>query len=179
MLARLAKWIVFAMTSNFTLAATAALPNPWNDDLVGSCYPALVEYMTAAFGNEYANDENIKIIPLENVGTQLHGLHYVWVGDFTPTQNYSQVLFRIDANGKSCAVLLALASTNVSLEQTINGVLPKYVTTEETVPAGPAARVVYKLDNATQNYYPARCYKVEKGISSDKVKKVPCKNVFK
>lgn len=160
----------------FAVTARAALPLPWRDSPVGACYPAIGDYLTQEFGVEYKNDENIKVIQLPNIGWRKKNVDYVWAVDMTPTQNYSRVLFRVSDNGRACAVLLALASTAVSLHRTVKGELPKTVITNEAVPIGPATRVVYVLNSKTGNYYPKSCYRV--WLTRDKVRRFDCGRAF-
>lgn len=159
-----------------TLIATAAYPAnaaPWDNAPVGNCYKSLDYYVGMKFGLKYKEDENIKIIPIPEVGITRGGLHYFWVSDMTPTQNYSRVLFKVQKSGRACAIMLAVTSTLVSLERIENGVLPFHITTEEAA-IGPKTVVVYQLNNASGNYFPFRCYK----RTVNKRKEITCNKAF-
>ena len=174
MIAKLGKSSVVLFATLIATVAYSADAEPWDNKPVGNCYKSLDHYAGMKFGLEYEKDDNIKIIPLPEVGFSRGGLHYFWVSDMTPTQNYSRVLFKVQKSGRACAIMLAVSSTSVSLERIENGVLPFHITTTETVAVGPATVVVYQLNNTSGNYFPFRCYK---SLLNNR-KKIACNKAF-
>jgi len=150
--------------------------NPWAASPVGLCYPSVTSFMEKNYGSDYSADENITVEILPETGSKTSLNHFMWAADKTPSKNYSRILLRIEPSGKACAVLLAIASSSVTLEKVTNGRLPRFITSTESVPIGWATQVIYKLDAQAQIYHPARCQKIREGY---RTRRIPCSAAFK
>jgi hypothetical protein len=97
---------------------------------------------------------------------------FVWAMDMTPSVNITRALFKVESNGKACAVLYAPMSSSLELQLTAEGELPSQVEAQDTPPPGfDANRVVYRLVPGTHNYAPAACFKVN---SAGRARSVDC-----
>ena len=150
----------------------------WSESPVGKCYLSIDEYLILNFGVEYKNDENIKIIsaPSANFNKRKHTEQYLWTMDTTPSLNITRVLFKIEKNGKACAILYVPLSSYVSFKLSSQGNLPTLVTSKDSPPPDFSInKIIYKLNISNGTYAPVSCIKVN---PNGKDLKISCNRAF-
>lgn len=148
------------------------LASIWESSPTGKCFDSLGQYMNQTFGSGYEEDENIVATQVLVKGS---GTRYYWVGDKTPTINWTSTLFSVDAKGGACAILFVPFSTGLTFELGRDGQLPRRAMSVDTPPPGyPETRIIYSLRKSKGIYVPTRCEHVLNG----RVKIVDCNSVF-
>ena len=167
---------VFTMLLMLLASNCFAEHNPWAESPVGLCYPSVTSFMEKNYGSDYSADENITVETVPETGLKTSLNHFMWAADKTPSQNYSRILLRVNPSGEACPILLAIASSYVTLEKITDGKLPKRITSTEWVPLGWATQVIYELNTKTELYHPAWCQKIRDG---HRKRRIPCSSAFR
>lgn len=150
----------------------------WSASPVGKCFNSINEYLILNFGDNYKNDENIKIINLYSLNSikNKYAKQYAWTMDTTPSVNITRTLFKLKKNGKACAILHVPLSSFVSFELKADGELPTFVTSINSPPPDFSAyKIIYKLNNFNGTYAPNSCLKLS---NKRKEVKIPCNRAF-
>lgn len=142
----------------------------WAESPVGKCYPSIQKYLSITYGNNYKDDENIKVF---NAFSQ-NG--YQWVSDVTSEINTTRVMFKVRRDGRACAILFAPYATSIyEVRGEKDLTLPsKYVANTTPSPGFPEIEIIYKLEEEN-TYSPQYCFK----IFPSKIRKmVSCLYIF-
>lgn len=150
------------------LLATTSLAGPWDGAPTGKCYKTLNDFLATSFGNEYTDDENIKVVEAKDLSTE-----YRWVLDLTPGTNITRTLIFLNGGSAACVVLVAPFSSSIKVTASTSGIPTSITTTDTPAPGHPTTEVEY-LPNKSGFYEAKSCF--EKG-ALDK-RRISCDKAF-